>query len=109
MRSWASSTICLSRVKDPILSIRCGRPGPCGRAHTVSDRLIREARPQDLTYLFEDDTVRDPWPVATQRVNGIIDWAVQKQRRELLHNGSSSRDGMAGTGIPVITERRELR
>ena len=59
-------------------------PDGGGRAGAVGDRLIRAAEPQDLHQFLEDDPVRDPGPVAAQRVSGIIDRAVRQQRGELV-------------------------
>jgi hypothetical protein len=40
--------------------------------------------PQDLDEFFEDDPVRDPRPVAAQRVRRVIDGPVGQQRGELV-------------------------
>lgn len=60
-----------------------------------------------MQQLAEDGPVANPRAVASQRVGWIVDGPLRKQRRELVpHRGSVRHDGKAGTGRPVITERR---
>src|SRR5262249_15931323 len=62
-------------------------PDGGGRAGAVRDRLIRAAEPQDLDEFLEDDPVRDPRPVAAQRVSAVIDRPGWQQRGELVPEG----------------------
>jgi len=59
-------------------------PDGGGAAGAVGDRLIRAAEPADLEQFLEHDPVRDPGPMAAQRVGGVIGRPRGKKRGKLV-------------------------
>jgi hypothetical protein len=65
---------------------------------------MRAAGRRDLDEFFEDAPIADPRPATAQRLGRVVDGTGGQQRGKLLHKGSSSHDGITGTGTPVITK-----